>query len=196
MGAFTPQLTAAAPPPLRAPAGSAGFEAANTPTGAGPVRQVAVGNAFDRAETPGHGSGRRVISGDAFGSAAVFTQQASNNSVRAGGFGDATVAPAAVLEKRVSSPGAVLRPVEILEKPKPLYTDEARRLGVEGEVVSETLFSSSGHIRILRTIKGLGHGLDDTAARAAEAIRFRPAERDGQAVDFTAAVHILFQLAK
>jgi hypothetical protein len=44
-------------------------------------------------------------------------------------------------------------------------------------------------------LKSLGHGLDENAVRAAEAIRFRPAEKNGTPVDFTAAVHILFQLA-
>lgn len=105
----------------------------------------------------------------------------------------AAVAPAPV--RRGTEAGAISRPVEILDKPKPAYTDEARRMGVEGEVVFEALFPASGRIRILRTLKSLGHGLDENAARAAEAIRFRPAEKNGNPVDFTAAVHIVFQLA-
>jgi hypothetical protein len=44
-------------------------------------------------------------------------------------------------------------------------------------------------------VRGLGHGLDETAAAAARNIRFRPARRSGDPVDFTAIVHIVFQLA-
>ena len=86
-------------------------------------------------------------------------------------------------------------PVEILEKPKPKYTDEARRLGVEGEVLVEALFPRSGTVRVLRVIHGLGHGLDENAVAAAQAIRFRPATRAGRPVDSTAVVHILFEIA-
>jgi TonB family protein len=85
--------------------------------------------------------------------------------------------------------------VEILFKPRPQYTEEGRRLQIEGEVSIEVLFAASGEIRILRVARGLGHGLDENAVRAAQAIRFRPAVRDGIAVDFAGTVRITFQLA-
>jgi hypothetical protein len=44
-------------------------------------------------------------------------------------------------------------------------------------------------------VQGLGHGLDEAASHAAEQIRFKPAKRDGQLSDYTALVHIIFQLA-
>ena len=87
------------------------------------------------------------------------------------------------------------RPVEILSKPKPAYTEEARRRQIEGEVLLEILFSASGQVRVLGTVRGLGQGLDESAIAAAEAIRFRPAERGGVPADSTAIVHIVFQLA-
>ncbi|MBZ5652389.1 MAG: energy transducer TonB [Acidobacteriia bacterium] len=46
-----------------------------------------------------------------------------------------------------------------------------------------------------RSCQGLGHGLDEAASHAAEQIRFKPAKRDGQPSDYTALVHIVFQLA-
>jgi hypothetical protein len=48
---------------------------------------------------------------------------------------------------------------------------------------------------VLGIVRGLGHGLDESATAAAEAIRFVPAERAGIAADSTAIVRILFQLA-
>jgi TonB family protein len=89
------------------------------------------------------------------------------------------------------------RPTEldILEKPRPEYTEEARRLRIEGDVLVQALFEASGRIRILRIVRGLGHGLDESAVRAATAIRFRPAMERGRATDTVAVVHIQFQLA-
>jgi TonB family protein len=86
-------------------------------------------------------------------------------------------------------------PVEILFKPKPQYTPEARQLKLEGEVLLRILFTAGGEVRVLEVVKGLGHGLDESATRAAQQIRFKPALRDGQPADSTATVHILFELA-
>jgi hypothetical protein len=44
-------------------------------------------------------------------------------------------------------------------------------------------------------VRGLGHGLDENAIRAAEQIRFKPASQNGQPTDSTAVLHIIFQLA-
>jgi TonB family protein len=86
-------------------------------------------------------------------------------------------------------------PVEVLSKPAPMYTEEARKLRIEGDVLLEVEFSSSGTIRVLRVVRGLGHGLDEAAVRAAEQIRFKPAHDSGQAVDSRATVNIVFRLA-
>jgi TonB family protein len=86
-------------------------------------------------------------------------------------------------------------PVDILSKPRPAYTAEARALGVEGEVLVEVVFESGATVRVVRLVKGLGSGLDENALAAAREIRFRPARRAGIATDSTAIVHILFQLA-
>ena len=86
-------------------------------------------------------------------------------------------------------------PAEVIFKPTPAYTTEARNLRIEGEVVLEVVFEASGKLRIVRVVRGLGHGLDEAASHAAEQIRFKPAKRDGQPSDYTALVHIVFQLA-
>ncbi len=85
--------------------------------------------------------------------------------------------------------------MEILSKPKPVYTEEARGRRIEGEVLLRVLFAASGQVQVLATVRGLGYGLDENAVAAAEAIHFRPAERAGVAADSTAVVHIVFQLA-
>jgi len=115
-------------------------------------------------------------------------------AVRTSGFGDAVSAPSSASRARSSVQPAVTV-AQILEKPRPAYTEEARRLQIEGEVQLEILFGASGEIQILRVVRGLGHGLDENAAQAARTIRFLPARKDGRPVDSTATVHIIFQLA-
>ncbi|HEX5110035.1 MAG TPA: energy transducer TonB [Vicinamibacterales bacterium] len=86
------------------------------------------------------------------------------------------------------------RPVEVLYKPTPSYTEEARTKGIEGEVALEVNFTADGQVQVLRVVRGLGHGLDEMARRAAEQIRFRPATSNGTPVDFRANLTIVFRL--
>jgi TonB family protein len=85
--------------------------------------------------------------------------------------------------------------VEITYKPNPVYTDEARAMRLEGEVLLEVQFSANGHLHVNRVLRGLGHGLDEAAVTAANKMRFKAATRSGQPVDSTAVVHVVFALA-
>jgi TonB family protein len=98
----------------------------------------------------------------------------------------ATAAPSAV---RIDDP------LEILTKPTPAYTDEARKLKIEGDVVLDVEFTAAGEIHVLRVVRRLGHGLDEAATRAALGMRFKPALSHGKAVDVRTTVHIVFRLA-
>jgi TonB family protein len=109
------------------------------------------------------------------------------------GFGDTTVANSAPLVRQTVLSRATS--VEIISKPKPAYTAEARANKIEGEVLLDVQFSASGAVRVLRVVRGLGGGLDETAIAAAQGIRFRPETRNGESIDSVAVVHILFQLA-
>jgi len=85
--------------------------------------------------------------------------------------------------------------VEVLSKPAPLYTSEAKQLRVQGDVVLSVTFLASGQVVVNGVIQGLGHGLDEEARRVAQQIRFRPATSNGRPVDFTTKIRITFQLA-
>ena len=76
-----------------------------------------------------------------------------------------------------------------------MYTAEARKLQLEGEVLLEVSFGANGELRVNRVVHGLGHGLDEAAVTAANKIKFKPAQRNGSSVDSTAIVHVVFQLA-
>jgi TonB family protein len=114
--------------------------------------------------------------------------------VRQSGFGDVQAATAPPAPRKADT-GVPDTPAEITFKPKPDYTDDARKLRVEGEVLLRVVFSATGEVNVLEVVRGLGHGLDENATRAAQQIRFKPALRGGRPVDSTVTVHILFQLA-
>lgn len=118
----------------------------------------------------------------------------SRKGIEAGGFGSVVTGSEAPAPKQADAPPPV-QPVVILTKPNPAYTDEARKLGLEGDVSVEVVFLASGSVRVVRVTNGLGHGLDEAAVSAAEQIHFKPALQDGKPVDFPATVHIEFQLA-
>jgi TonB family protein len=130
--------------------------------------------------TPGRGDGRSSGRGNA--------------GVQTSGFGTQEVAQNVPHVQRVDT-GPATTAVEITYKPNPVYTQEARNLKLEGEVLLEVEFSASGQLHVNRVAKGLGHGLDEAAIAAANKMRFKPATRNGQAVDSTAIVHVVFQLA-
>jgi TonB family protein len=132
--------------------------------------------------------------GFASNSAGKAAASGNRGAVQSGGFGTVDIAPAAKAAPKQAEEAAI-QSVVILSKPNPLYTDEARKLGIEGEVLVEVNFLASGQVRAVRVVKGLGHGLDEAALHAAEQIRFKPALQEGHAVDFPAIAHIIFQLA-
>jgi TonB family protein len=182
------------PPALVKAAGfvSAGSGAAEI----GPRRRMAMGGfeAAPAATTPAPRGPVTLASGFAPERptpAAISTRPATH---AAAGFGDASVAPPSARRVMASASAAIIS-AEILDKPRPSYTDEARRLNIEGEVVLDVTFQASGEAKVLRVMRGLGHGLDESAIAAARLIHFRPAQRDGVAIDSPAVVHILFQLA-
>jgi TonB family protein len=103
------------------------------------------------------------------------------------------VITAAAPVQRVVEP--VSTTLEVLSKPPVEYTSEARQLRIQGDVVLRVTFTATGQVVVQDVVHGLGHGLDEEARRVAQQIRFRPATRNGQAVDSTTTITITFQLA-
>jgi TonB family protein len=159
---------------------------------------------FDLSAGTGHGEGAGVSQiaragiVDAGFAARTAERGESARSSRAvvsqAGFGDASISTFAAARAKHTEPAETL-PAEIVSKPAPVYTEEAKMLRVEGEVWLEVLFESSGKVQVVRVVRGLGHGLDEAAIQAAQQIRFKPALRDGQPADSTGVLHITFQLA-
>jgi TonB family protein len=117
----------------------------------------------------------------------------TGGAVQPTGFGDSTQAAAPVQHHELQAAPSTT-PVEILFKPRPSYTAEAKNLHLEGQVSIEVVFTSSGSVRVVRVVRGLGHGLDEAAEQAALKVRFKPATRGGVPVDTNATINITFEL--
>jgi TonB family protein len=166
---------------------------------------AAAAGGFDMPAGPGQGNG----SGGAKGIKGTVASADFGNGIATGGKGDGRsngvgVATGGFGSEQVvhggpklaqADGGPATTPVEITYKPQPLYTDDARGLKLEGEVLLEVSFSANGTLHVNRVVRGLGHGLDEAAVAAANKMRFKPALRMGQPVDSTAVVHVMFQLA-
>jgi len=115
----------------------------------------------------------------------------SSGKVGSAGIQNQVAAAPAVQKPREVAPTSL----EVLSKPAVQYTTEARQLHVQGDVILRVTFTASGQVVVNSIVHGLGHGLDEEARRVASQIRFRPATRNGQAVDLTTNITISFQLA-
>jgi TonB family protein len=84
---------------------------------------------------------------------------------------------------------------EITAKPDPVYTREARRVGVQGVVVLKVLLLADGKLDRVRVVRELPFGLTENAIHAACAIKFKPAIKGGQQVAQWVTLEYGFRLA-
>lgn len=165
---------------------------------------IAAAGSFDLPAGGGYGNGtggtkgvRGTVASAGFGNGvAVQSGPGRNQShVQSTSFVSVTVPTPMPAERHanVAAPNSV--PVSIQSKPTPVYTSEARELKIEGEVLLNVVFAADGKVRVVNVVRGLGHGLDEAAQRAAQGVRFNPAMRDGHPVDSNAVLHVVFQLS-
>jgi len=161
---------------------------------------------FDLPPGPGPGNGtgganglKGTIASAGFGNGIAQPGQGDGRAngrgtIQTSGFSTQTVAQGGT-KPMAADNGPATTPVQILSKPNPVYTEEARQLKLEGEVLLEIMFGANGQLHVNRVVRGMGHGLDESAINAANKMRFQPAMRNGQPVDSMAIVHVIFQLA-
>jgi TonB family protein len=154
---------------------------------------------------PGYGNGtggasgaKGTVASTGFGNGVAIPPpggSARTGSVKSTGFANQNDQIVDAPKKKADDAAAV-ESVVILAKPKPVYSAEALKLNIEGEVLLDVIFPASGtQVHVNRVVKGLGHGLDEAAVRAAEQIKYKPALSNGHPVDFPAVIHIVFQTA-
>jgi TonB family protein len=91
-------------------------------------------------------------------------------------------------------PGSGITPPGLLREVKPQYTEEARRRGIEGDVVLEIVVRADGSVGPITLLQRLGSGLDQRAVDAVRQWRFSPAKRHGTPVDVLVEVAVEFKL--
>ena len=157
---------------------------------------IAAAGSFDLPQGTGHGNGLGgrtpgVTASTGFGNGTAVSPTGRVYRVTPSNFDDHVVlddkTPIAVQVKTV--------PPQIISKPQPQYTEEGRRLKIEGAVRLELKLTADGQVEVLNVISKLGHGLDEQAVRVAQQIKFTPAKLEGRNTDSTVVVSIIFQLA-
>lgn len=156
-----PRVRPAAP---RAPRATA---PAPAPAPASPAPAVRIGISLDATVA---GGGFAVAVGDtALGRTPSVAPRTTQEQA-------APVAAPFVPETRLATPP------RLLGRADPAYTDDARAAGVEGEMVLLLAIDETGRVSSARVLRGLGHGLDGAAIRAARSFRFAPATAEGRPV--------------
>jgi len=87
----------------------------------------------------------------------------------------------------------IVRPVP-LNSPYPTYTEEARRLRVQGAISMILLVTESGNVESVLIFRGLGHGLDEQASAVAHKLRFSPATKSGRPIPYWQKLSVEFWL--
>ncbi|MBS1856592.1 MAG: energy transducer TonB [Acidobacteria bacterium] len=82
----------------------------------------------------------------------------------------------------------------LLFKVEPEYTDEARKVRLQGTVLLRIVVDERGRAENIVVTQGLGLGLDERAIEAVKKWRFRPGMRASRPVPTTAIVQVTFRL--
>src|SRR5215475_4833044 len=113
---------------------------------------------------------------------------------------------ASLVATRFLIAGALVQTVSLTDRPipgmlppfalvhtKPMYTVDALSQSIEGTVSIQVQVEADGHFKVLRIVKGLGYGLDESALAALQQWRFAPALSNGLPVSVIANVDVDFR---
>jgi TonB family protein len=83
---------------------------------------------------------------------------------------------------------------QILSKPEPLYTEQARQDRISGIVRLRMVLSFDGKVRHILVVQGLKGGLTEMAVNAARRIKFVPATKNGRPVSQFVTIEYMFSI--
>ncbi|MEQ1923864.1 MAG: energy transducer TonB, partial [Pyrinomonadaceae bacterium] len=126
----------------------------------------------------GQGSGRGTGAGSGTGSGYGGGIGSGNGNGSGVGDGDGGPPPPVV-------PRGVSTGLKINSKPRGAYTDAARTNNITGSVILKITFLASGQVGGISVVKGLPHGLTESAIAAARRISFEPAKQNGVPITVT-----------
>jgi TonB family protein len=82
----------------------------------------------------------------------------------------------------------------VFHRVKAKYTDAARRDKVQGVVILSVVFSADGKVDDIKVLRGLSHGLDETAEAAARQLLFLPAIKEGKFISVRQQLEFSYNL--
>jgi TonB family protein len=83
---------------------------------------------------------------------------------------------------------------QLLARPEPSYSEEARKAGLSGTVVLRAVFAADGTLQNIIVLRALPYGMTERAIAAARRIKFVPATKDGRPVSQFIQIEYNFNL--
>jgi len=97
--------------------------------------------------------------------------------------------------ERVYSVGDSVKPPQVLQQPKPSYTEEAREAKIQGIVMVGAVIQKNGSVGQIKILKGLGYGLDESAVNTiSREWKFKPGTLNDEPVDVSVVMEVSFRL--
>lgn len=97
-------------------------------------------------------------------------------------------------DRTIFLPSEAATKAQLLTRPEPSYTQEARKNQVEGTVILRAVFAADGTVKHIIVLRALPYGLTERAINAARKIKFVPATRDGRPVSQFIQIEYNFNL--
>ncbi len=96
---------------------------------------------------------------------------------------------------KVYSVGDSVKPPQVLQQPKPSYTEEAREARIEGIVLVNAVIQKNGSVGQIKILKGLGYGLDESVVKTlSRQWKFKPGTLNDEPVDVSVVMEVSFRL--
>jgi len=89
---------------------------------------------------------------------------------------------------------ALVEPPILVQKTEPEYSQEARKAKFQGTVVLYVIVGKDGRTKTIKVLRSLGLGLDEKAIEAVNQWVFKPATRNGIAVEADTQLAVNFRL--
>jgi TonB family protein len=87
-----------------------------------------------------------------------------------------------------------IRAPRAINAPDPEYSEEARKMWANGQVILSTVVGPDGLPHDIKVIVSLGSGLDEEAMKAVKTWKFEPATKDGKPVPIQVMIEVNFHL--
>jgi TonB family protein len=109
-------------------------------------------------------------------------------------------APKGAIRTNGQTPASVADPdvvgPSLISKVEPQYSEAARHAGLEGRVLLKITIDEQGLAQNIEVVKSLGRGLDESAKACVMKWRFKPATKNGKAIQSPAHVEVNFKLLR